>query len=138
MEFAAGRSGPQGRGSVLLSWSDRLVTGIYSDSNCTREPEDEGRGSGPDQDPKIRAELKEKYGKIIDDGLDNLKKCLDVDKENEDAMSYINLLLRKKADLEDTTEQSKADIAQAEDWSNKSLDMKKIKASRPQKSTQPS
>jgi hypothetical protein len=87
---------------------------------------------------KIRDALKEKYAKTIDDGLENLKKCLEIDKENEDAMSYVNLLLRKKADLEDTTDAAKADIAQAEDWSNKSLDMKKIKAARPAKSTQAS
>jgi tetratricopeptide (TPR) repeat protein len=93
---------------------------------------------GPIKDVKIRDSLKEKYAKTIDDGLDNLKKCLEIDKENEDAMSYVNLLLRKKADLEDTTDAAKADIAQAEDWSNKSLDMKKIKAARPAKTTQAS
>jgi tetratricopeptide (TPR) repeat protein len=91
---------------------------------------------GPIKDVKIRDELKEKYGHDIQDGIDNLKKCLEIDKENEDAMSYMNLLLRKKADLEDTPDAAKADIAQAEDWSNKSLDMKKIKAARPQKNTQ--
>jgi tetratricopeptide (TPR) repeat protein len=91
---------------------------------------------GPIKDPKVRADLKDKYGKIVDDGISDLKKCLDLDKENEDAMSYINLLLRSKADLEDSPEASKSDIAQAEDWSNKSLDMKRIKASRPQKKTE--
>ena len=90
---------------------------------------------GPIKDVKIRDDLKGKYGAEITDGIDNLKKCLDIDKENEDAMSYMNLLLRKKADLEDTPDAAKADIAQAEDWSNKSLDMKKVKASRPQKAT---
>jgi len=93
---------------------------------------------GPIKDPKIRASLKEKYGKAIDDGIEDLKKCLAIDKENEDAMSYMNLLLRKKADLEDTPEASKADIAQAEDWSNKSLDMKRVKAARPAKKTEAS
>ncbi len=93
---------------------------------------------GPIKDPKLRDELKTKYEKEIDDGISNLKKCLEIDKENEDAMSYMNLLLRTKADLEDTPDASKADIAQAEDWSNKSLDMKKTKASRPQKATQAS
>jgi len=93
---------------------------------------------GPIKDVKIRDALKEKYEKTIDDGLANLKKCLEIDKENEDAMSYVNLLLRKKADLEDTTDAAKADIAQAEDWSNRSLDMKKIKAARPAKNTQAS
>ena len=48
-------------------------------------------------------------------------------------MSYINLLLRKKADLEDTPDAAKADIAQAEDFSNKSIDTKKMKAARPAK-----
>ncbi len=90
---------------------------------------------GPIKDPKVRDELKTKYLAEVDDGIANLKKCLEYDKENEDAMSYMNLLLRKKADLEDTPDAAKADIAQAEDWSNKSLDMKKIKASRPQKAT---
>jgi tetratricopeptide (TPR) repeat protein len=86
---------------------------------------------GPIKDPKLREQLKAKYQKLIEEGIDNLKKCLAIDKENEDAMSYLNLLLRKKADLEDSPEASKADIAQAEDWSNKSLDMKRIKATRP-------
>ena len=91
---------------------------------------------GPLKDPKAKADLKAKYEKDIDDGLENLKKCLQYDKENEDAMSYMNLLLREKAALEDTPEQSKADVAQAEQWSNKSLDMKRIKASRPAPKTQ--
>jgi tetratricopeptide (TPR) repeat protein len=88
---------------------------------------------GPIKDAKVRADMKDKYGQAIDDGITNLKKCLDIDKENEDAMSYINLLLRKKADLEDTPDAAKADIAQAEEWANKSIDTKKIKATRPAK-----
>jgi tetratricopeptide (TPR) repeat protein len=91
---------------------------------------------GPIKNPKVKAELKEKYGKAIDDGIDNLKKCLAIDKDNEDAMSYMNLLLRKKADLEDTPEAAKADIAQAEEWSNRSLETKRMKATRPAKKTE--
>jgi tetratricopeptide (TPR) repeat protein len=92
-----------------------------------------GTDPGPIKDKKVRAELQQKYSKYIDDGLANLRKCLEIDKENEDAMSYLNLLLRKKADLEDSPQAAKADIAQAEDWSNKSLDIKKMKAARPAK-----
>jgi tetratricopeptide (TPR) repeat protein len=93
---------------------------------------------GPIKNPKVKADLKEKYGKSIDDGIDNLKKCLAIDKENEDAMSYMNLLLRKKADLEDSPEAAKADIAQAEEWSNRSLETKRMKATRPAKKTEAS
>lgn len=91
---------------------------------------------GPIKDEKVRADLKAKYGPMIDNGIEQLNKCLSIDKENEDAMSYINLLYREKADLEDSVDASKADIAKAEDWSNKSLDMRKIKASRPAKKTE--
>jgi len=88
---------------------------------------------GPIKDAKVRADMQQKYGADIDDGIGNLRKCLDLDKENDDAMTYINLLLRKKADLEDSPDAAKADIAQAEDWANKSIDTKKMKASRPAK-----
>lgn len=91
---------------------------------------------GPIKDPKVREDLKAKYAKKIDDGIEALKKCLAIDKENEDAMSYMNLLLRQKADLEDSPDAAKADVAQAEDWSNKSVDMKRVKASRPAKKTE--
>jgi len=88
---------------------------------------------GPIKDAKVRADLQQKYGQAIDDGITNLRKCLDLDKENEDAMTYLNLLLRKKADLEDSAEAAKADIAQAEEWANKAIDTKRIKATRPAK-----
>jgi tetratricopeptide (TPR) repeat protein len=88
---------------------------------------------GPITDPKVRAEMQQKYGDAINDGITNLNKCLTIDKENEDAMTYLNLLLRKKGDLEDNAEAAKADIAQAEDWANKSIETKKIKATRPAK-----
>jgi tetratricopeptide (TPR) repeat protein len=97
-----------------------------------------GNDPGPLKDAKAKQAMRDKYQNDINQGIEYLKKCLAIDKENEDAMSYMNLLLRKKADLEDTQDQSKADIAQAEDWSNKSLDMKRIKAARPAKKTEAS
>ena len=55
---------------------------------------------GPLPDVKTRNELTDKYAQLIDSGIDNLKKSLTINKENEDAMSYVNLLLREKAALE--------------------------------------
>lgn len=93
---------------------------------------------GPIKDEKVKADLKDKYSKVIEDGIANLQKCLALNVENDDAMSYMNLLLRKKADLEDSPDAAKADIAKAEDWSNKMLDMKRIKATRSPKTAQAS
>jgi tetratricopeptide (TPR) repeat protein len=88
---------------------------------------------GPIKDKKVRAELQEKYGKTVDDGIKSLQTALTLDSEYEDALSYENLLYREKADLEDTPDAAKADIAKAEELSNKALDIKKLKATRPQK-----
>jgi tetratricopeptide (TPR) repeat protein len=111
----------------VIDWAEAFTPLQTERVNERMRPDD----PGPIKNPKVRDELKAKYEKLIDEGIDNLKKCLAIDKESEDAMSYLNLLLRKKADLEDSPEASKADIAQAEDWSNKSLDMRRIKATRP-------
>jgi tetratricopeptide (TPR) repeat protein len=88
---------------------------------------------GPIKDKKVRAELQDKYEKTIEDGIKSLQTALSLDSEYEDALSYENLLYREKADLEDTPEASKADIAKAEELSYKALDIKKLKATRPQK-----
>ena len=111
----------------VIDWAQAFTPLQTERGNEHMKPDD----PGPIKDAKTREALKAKYQKMIDDGIADLKKCLSIDKENEDAMSYLNLLLRKKADLEDSPEASKADIAQAEDWSNKSLDMRRIKATRP-------
>src|SRR6185437_1345596 len=87
----------------------------------------------PIKNEKEREALKEKYGKIVDDGMNYLQKAIDLNPQYDDAMTYLNLLLRKRADLADTPEDAKADLAQAEKWYNKSLDIKKMKAAQPQK-----
>jgi hypothetical protein len=116
----------------VIDWTKAFVPLQTARVNEKMNPND----PGPLKDAKAKEDLKAKYEKDIDDGIANLKKCLQYDKENEDAMSYMNLLLREKGYLEDTPDAAKADIAQAEDWSNKSLDMKRIKASRPAPKTQ--
>ncbi|MBV9268138.1 MAG: hypothetical protein JO061_18360 [Acidobacteriaceae bacterium] len=111
----------------VINWAEAYQPLRSARAQEKMKPDD----PGPIKDEKLRADLKSKYGQLVDEGLDNLKKCLTYDKENEDAMSYMNLLYREKADIEDNPDGAKADVAQAEDWSNKSLDVRKMKASRP-------
>ena len=89
---------------------------------------------GPIKDKKVRDELKEKYGAILDQGIADLQKSLELDPEYENSMAYMNLLIREKADLfEDKAEYDKA-TAEADDWLQKYLATKKIKAERLAKS----
>ncbi len=84
----------------------------------------------PIKDKKVREELSTQYSAIIDDGEASLQKALDIDKEYDDAMAYLNLLIRQKADLLDTVEDFKKQEALADQWRDKYIETKKIKAAR--------
>ncbi len=85
---------------------------------------------GPLKDVKKRAELKEKYWASLTAGIEQEKKALEVDPEYENAMSYMNLLVRYRADLQDTKEAYDADRKDADAWVDKALQTTKIKAER--------
>ena len=65
---------------------------------------------------------------MIDGGLQALDKALQIDPEYDDAMAYENLLIRERADLADTKEEYEKQIKIADDWVQKALATKKIKA----------
>ena len=90
------------------------------------KPED----PGPIKDKKAREELKDKYDAMIQDGIKNLEAALKIDPQYDDAMSYLNLLIRERADLDDNTDDYKKDIATADMWMNKAMDTRKIKAAK--------
>lgn len=95
-------------------------------------------GAGPIKNDKVKKALSDQYAGEINKGLDNLKKSLSLDPENEDTMTYINLLLRQKALLEGTEQEAKADVAKADDWAQKATKMKEMKAARAKEKAQKS
>jgi tetratricopeptide (TPR) repeat protein len=86
-------------------------------------------GMRPDQPgplPKAaRIRLKDEWLPTIEDGIANLDKALGIKPGNGDAMAYMNLFLRERADLADTPEQYRADIAEANRWIQKAIEAKK-------------
>jgi tetratricopeptide (TPR) repeat protein len=81
------------------------------------------------KDKKLCPDLKTKIGPIVDDGIDNLNKALQLRPDYDDAMAYMNLLYRRKGDLECGDEGARqADMKVADDWVNKTLAVKKAKA----------
>ena len=80
---------------------------------------------GPLKDKKVRQELKDKYLAVVDGGLKNLDKALELDPTYADAMAYENLLHRERGDLEESKADYDQDIKVAEGWLQKTLDTKK-------------
>jgi tetratricopeptide (TPR) repeat protein len=85
---------------------------------------------GPIKDKKVKEELKAQYGPLIDSGLKDLDKSLEIDPEYDDAMAYENLLIRERADLADTKAEYDHETKVADDWVQKVLDIKKVKEER--------
>lgn len=85
---------------------------------------------GPLKDKKVKEELKAKWLGQLNAAIGHLEKALAVDPEYDDAMAYMNLLIRQKADLADTKEETAAQVKIADEWIQKALEAKKIKAAR--------
>ena len=109
---------------AVIDWVKWYAAWMKARADLGLKPED----PGPIKDKKVKADLEMQYSAIIDDGIKNLQKALDIDAQYDDAMAYMNLLIREKADLDDTPDQYKADIATADKWVQKALDTKKAKA----------
>ncbi len=89
-----------------------------------------GGEPGPLKDKKLKDELKAQWLEPVNGGIANLEKALAIDKEYDDAMAYLNLLIRYRADLNDTPEQYRKDVDIADNWVTKSMETKKLKAER--------
>jgi tetratricopeptide (TPR) repeat protein len=90
----------------------------------------------PLKDKKVCASLRDAQGPVIQDGMDNLNKALALREDYDDAMAYMNLLDREKADREcDEPDQRAADVKTADEWVDKTMAAKKTKA---EKSSRPS
>jgi TonB family protein len=75
--------------------------------------------------PAQRESLKAQYSALLDEGVANLKQALLIDPNYSDAMAYLNLLIRERADLRDTKTEYAADVATADEWVQKALAAKK-------------
>ncbi len=112
---------------AFTRWNQAWLT---ARSNLRMRSED----PGPLKDKKVREQLTADYGAVLDDGIANLQKAIDIDPEYDDAMAYMNLLIRERADLLDSEEEYAKQVEIADGWLQKALDTKKIKAERANKS----
>jgi tetratricopeptide (TPR) repeat protein len=84
--------------------------------------------------PDVRDAYMKENGQMIDEGIDNLKKALDLRPDYDDAMAYQNLLLRRKADEAATPDERAALLKQADDFVEKAKEIKQKKMETPAKS----
>ena len=80
-------------------------------------------------DPAACASLRAQSQHYVDDGIQSLEKTLQLQPDDDDAMAYMNLLYRERAEYEcDQPEARKTDLKTADEWVDKAIAAKKAKA----------
>ncbi|MDE3198623.1 MAG: tetratricopeptide repeat protein, partial [Acidobacteriota bacterium] len=110
----------------VLAWTEFIAADREARLNEKMRPED----PAPLKDAKEREALKEKYIASLNQGIEYEKKALEIDPQYDNAMAYMNLLIRYRADLDDTKEQAASDVKEADQWVEKALVAQKANAAK--------
>jgi tetratricopeptide (TPR) repeat protein len=113
---------------AVIDWTQTYQPRMEERAKLGLKPDQPLNPKEKDQ-KKVCAELKEKNAANIQEGIDNLKKALELRPDYDDAMAYMNLMYRERADVEcDDLAARTADLKTADDWVDKTMATKKAKA----------
>ncbi len=88
-----------------------------------------------DTDPlpaAVRSEYVAKYGSLVDEGINDLQKAIQIKPDYDDAMAYLNLLYRRKADMVESADERANLQKQADDLVDRVKEIKQKRAEQPQ------
>lgn len=87
---------------------------------------DEGSGN-PALPRSACLDLRSRNAPLVQDGLDHLNRAIDLRPTYDDAMAYLNLTYRRRADLACGDETARTeDLAQADEWTRKAMSARKL------------
>ena len=82
--------------------------------------------------PAVRAEYTAKYSPLVEEGIADLQKAIQIRPDYDDAMAYLNLLYRRKADMVESADERASLQKQADDLIDKVKEIKQKRAEQPQ------
>lgn len=82
-------------------------------------------GDLPPLPEKLRTQLAEKNSDLITEAMDALNKAISLKPNYDEAMAYLNLVYRQKADIESDSSARASDIKSANDWLAKAMEARK-------------
>ncbi|MEO6119293.1 MAG: hypothetical protein ABIP12_01280 [Terriglobales bacterium] len=90
----------------------------------------------PIKDKKVCAALRELNMARVEEGIQMLQKAIDLRKDYDDAMAYLNLMYRERADIQcDDPAARDADLKLADEMVEKTMAVKKMKAEKAKEQT---
>ena len=110
---------------AVIDWTQTYIPRQEERAKLGMKPDD----SLPAKDKKVCASVKEKNTADVQEGIDNLNKALQLRPDYDDAMAYMNLMYRERADIQcDDPAARTADLKTADEWVDKTMATKKAKA----------
>jgi tetratricopeptide (TPR) repeat protein len=108
---------------AVIDWTQSYVPRMEARQRMGLKPEDAIK------DNKVCEDLKAKNQEKVDEGIQMLEKAIALRKDYDDAMAYLNLLYRERADLHcGDPEGRAADLKLADDMVEKTMATKRMKA----------
>ena len=109
----------------VIAWTQSYQPRMKARAELQMKPDE------PLKDKKVCDSLKEQNWTNIQNGIDALNKAMQLRADYDDAMAYMNLLYREKADLECDDPAARAeDFKTADQWVDKTMATKKAKAAK--------
>src|ERR1700751_1236140 len=112
----------------VIDWTACYQPRMEKRAALGMKPDEHLSAKNKDQ-KKLCEELKTQNGPAIQEGIDSLNKAIQLRPDYDDAMAYMNLMYRERADVECEDEAARAgDLKSADHWVDETLRVKKAKA----------
>ena len=114
----------------VIDWSACYQPRMEERAKLGMKPDEHLSSKNKDQ-KKLCEELKTKNGAAIQEGIDSLDKAIKLREDYDDAMAYMNLMYRERADVECDDEAARAaDLKTADGWVDKAMQAKQARAAK--------
>ena len=115
----------------VIDWTEARINLMKITNN-----QDDGAGNAKALTKNNCTEVKQENGPLVDEALKYLNQAMDSRPGYDEAMSYMNLVYRRKADVDCGDENArKADVAAADDWGHKAMGTRKENEEKKEKAT---
>lgn len=114
----------------VIDWSACYAPRMEARAKLGMKPDEHLSAKNKDQ-KKLCEDLKAKNGAAIQEGIDSLDKAIKLREDYDDAMAYMNLMYRERADVECDDEAARAaDLKTADSWVDKAMQAKQARAAK--------
>jgi tetratricopeptide (TPR) repeat protein len=115
----------------VIDWTQAFrgngeLRAAYNKDHINKQLRDNDALPGP-----VRADYVQKYGSMVDEGVTALQKAIQLRPDYDDAMAYLNLLYRRKADMVESADERAALQKQADELVDKVKEVKQYRADHP-------